>query len=321
MAWRIEDSWEANGPIPLALWPLSLLYGGGWLAYQAIYDLGLKRAKRPHPRTVCVGNLVVGGVGKTPFTFHLTQLIRSFGYPVIVSTSGYGSCARRGATLVPPGDIDPAEYGDETAWYRWRNPELTLIAGKDRVRAAEIAAELGPDTVFVMDDGFQHLPLAPHISLVLDPDRKNRFCLPAGPYREPRRTGRKRSKVTLPGVFAWTSHQLPLSTPSGETVKTPSEVQLLCALGQPLKVKAALESMGATVSHYTFLPDHDPLVTGNLWESLNTQFPIVVTAKDWMKIRNRSDWLDKNLLIADYEVLVTPEREFSDWLKGELSGL
>ena len=81
------------------LTPLSWLYAAGWECYVALYRWGIKRAKRPHRPVVCVGNLVVGGSGKTPLTLHVADLLRSMGRPVVIGCSGYGSSAAVGAAI------------------------------------------------------------------------------------------------------------------------------------------------------------------------------------------------------------------------------
>src|SRR5687768_508249 len=73
-----------------ALTPVSWLYAGGWLAYRSAYDLGLKRPTEPHRAVICVGNLLVGGSGKTPVTLHIAEVLRDMGRQIVISASGYG---------------------------------------------------------------------------------------------------------------------------------------------------------------------------------------------------------------------------------------
>ncbi|MFX8453385.1 tetraacyldisaccharide 4'-kinase, partial [Acinetobacter baumannii] len=76
-----------------------------------------------------------------------------------------------------------------------------LVVGRKRAIAATLVRERFPRSVMLLDDGFQHLAFAPTVSIVLDPPRANTFCLPAGPYREPRGFGRKKADALVPGDF------------------------------------------------------------------------------------------------------------------------
>ena len=233
-----SELWESDSIGPrlarLALSPLSLIYAIGWEAYLGVYRLGLKRAKEPHRPVVCVGNLVSGGSGKTPATLHVAQVLADLGHSVVLSASGYGSPGSEAATLIPEGPLDPSEWGDEPALYRELLPAVPIIVGRRRVLAAEICAREFPDAVLLMDDGFQHLPLRKHLSMILDsPEPENRMCLPAGPYREPR-WNRRRADLVLPGQFRMEEQSIRIDRRlSGQAVALPSAASFLCALGQP----------------------------------------------------------------------------------------
>ncbi|HVL40476.1 MAG TPA: tetraacyldisaccharide 4'-kinase, partial [Fimbriimonadaceae bacterium] len=201
---RAEEIWYGDGWKPAAvrtlLTPLSWLYTLGWQSYLGMYRLGLKRPQEPHRPVLCVGNLVVGGSGKSPLVLHLARLLRNLGQDVVVSASGYGSPRAAGASVAPDGPLDPAEWGDEPAMLRWLQPDLPIVVGRRRVLAAQLVARSWPGSVMLMDDGFQHLPLHKHLTLLLDPDIPNSQTLPAGPYREPR-VNRSRADLVLPGAF------------------------------------------------------------------------------------------------------------------------
>src|SRR4051794_30361708 len=97
------------------LTPASWGYALGWQAYLAMYQLGFKKAKAPHRPIVCVGNLLVGGTGKTPVTIHISDLLTGLGHQVVISCSGYGSPASEAACLAPKGPLSASEWGDEAA--------------------------------------------------------------------------------------------------------------------------------------------------------------------------------------------------------------
>src|ERR1700684_1214780 len=92
-----------------ALVPFSWAYAAGWEMYLALYKSGLKRAREPHQPVVCVGNLQVGGSGKTPVTLKLAKLLRELGHEVTVSSSGYGAPRAERASLAPDGQLSASE--------------------------------------------------------------------------------------------------------------------------------------------------------------------------------------------------------------------
>src|SRR5579885_1414322 len=201
MHWR--DVWFSKQAgfrlIRIALTPLSWLYAAGWQGYLTIYRFGWKKAKAPHHPVVCIGNLKAGGTGKSPVTRYVADVLSSLQRQVVISCSGYGAPRSEAATLTPKGPLDAREWGDEAAMLRAFLPDTPLIVGRDRVEAAKICNKTHPDAVLLLDDGFQHLPLAKDLTILLDPPAENGHCLPAGPYREPRRN-RSRADLVLPGT-------------------------------------------------------------------------------------------------------------------------
>ncbi|MBS1721205.1 MAG: tetraacyldisaccharide 4'-kinase [Armatimonadetes bacterium] len=303
-----------------ALVPLSWLYAGGWQSYLAIYRFGLKKAHRHPFPVICVGNLLVGGTGKSPFVLYLAELLQSMDHAVVLSCSGYGSPASESATLAPDGPLNARDWGDEPAMIRWLAPSLPLIVGRHRVTAAKRAEAHFPGAILLMDDGMQHLPLAKDLIIALDTKLpRNRFCLPAGPYREPRRN-RKRADLVVPGEFKVVADEPVVVSPEGEVI-LPGEAQVLCALGQPKRFLKSLTKSGWTVLESKLLPDHDPMTSDDLWDGLRADLPIVVTPKDWVKLRERSDLAGRRIGIVRHRVHVEPEDRFRDWLREKLNGL
>lgn len=317
---RIEEQWERVGPGAIALAPLSWLYGAGWIAYESMYRLGFKKAHQGRNPVICVGSLLAGGAGKTPVTLHIADVLASLGKEVILSTPGYKAEHQEETMLAPEGALDPQVWGDETALLRWLRPELPIIVGRKRVRTAQIAEQLDPQAVLLMDDGFQHLPVHKDISIIIDPpDLVNRMTIPSGGYREPWRRGRRRADLVLPGKFQVEYAPTTFLDPEGNRVEPPARANVLCAIGRPERMRQSLEKVGVVVADFVALPDHDSLTAGTLLDRFEPEIPLIVTGKDWMKLRRRNDLAERTILIATHEARITPEAKFREWLSERLN--
>lgn len=311
--------WEETNYGAILLSPLAAIYALGWLGYESLYRFGLKKAKEPHVPVVCIGNLLVGGTGKTPLVLYVARMLREAGREVVISASGYGSPSSRSAQLAPLGDLDPAKWGDEPAMMRWFEPEIPMIVGRDRVEAARICAANFPNAVLLLDDGFQHLPLKKHVTIVIDPPHPaNKLCLPAGPYREPR-IGLRRATIVLPRDFELKPSPLRFVGRRGEAVEPElGEVDVLTAIARPQRLLDSLAAMGMEPRTVRCPPDHDPLRSLDLLAPFEGIRRLVVTAKDWVKLRQREDIANRDILIGTYDMDVEPEATFRDRVMSEL---
>ncbi len=319
-----SEVWEGKSPqsvfLRFLLTPASWLYSGGWRCYRALYDFGIKRAAEPHSPIVCIGGLAVGGSGKTPVALHVADVLQRLGRKVVISSSGYASPASEAAQVAPEGPLQASQWGDEAAMIRWLNPSIPLIVGRRRVLAAELCHRHFPGAVMLMDDGFQHLPLRKQVTMLLiDANGPNRRCLPAGPYREPY-SYQDRADLVLPDQFKVAVEALRFIDAAYNPIEpVPRPANVLCALGQPQRFVAGLKAAGVSIGETMFLPDHDPLTGGNLFDGLATNAPIVVTAKDWVKLRGRSDIEGRIFWIADHRVHIEPAVEFQAWIEKKLN--
>lgn len=310
----------ASKGLRFSMWPLSVLYAAGWTVYRALYDRRILKPAHPYRPTLCIGNLTVGGSGKTPTVLFVLEELRQLGAEVIVSCSGYGSPASGGASWAPEGPLSALEWGDEASLLRDEVPDLALVVGRNRVAAANLVAERNHDrTVLLMDDGFQHLPLAKDASILLDPPTNNPFCLPAGPYREPIGNLHRGDVVVGPsGSFRLKSEITgvrPLS--GGDLQDLPSgSASALCAIGRPQQFFQALTERGLQLETRT-RSDHDPLTETGLFVGLTS--PILVTSKDAVKLRLRTDIEREVIWVVEHRVTIQPLDEFRTWLQGQIA--
>jgi tetraacyldisaccharide 4'-kinase len=175
---------------PLLL-PLSAGFHLGVAARQAGYKHGWFKTHRLARPVVSIGNLSVGGTGKTPLVALVANILLRRGWKPCILTRGYGRGSKSEMIVVPPGEgrvADAAEIGDEPTLLARALPQIPLVICADRFRGGQIAEERFHVDVHILDDGFQHLALARDVDVVaLDSTQplSNGNLLPAGRQREP----------------------------------------------------------------------------------------------------------------------------------------
>jgi len=183
-SWLNRVWYERAGP-PWWLMPLSLLYGAVSGSRRFLYAKQLRRSTRLARPVIIVGNLTVGGTGKTPLVCWLVARLGELGFRPGVVSRGYGGSANT-VRLIQPSD-DPRVVGDEPLLLA-RRTQVPVAIGGNRAAAAQLLVGQGCD-VIVSDDGLQHYALARDCEVVvIDGDRRfgNGWLLPAGPLRETR---------------------------------------------------------------------------------------------------------------------------------------
>ncbi|NTV50602.1 MAG: tetraacyldisaccharide 4'-kinase [Geobacteraceae bacterium] len=174
----------------LLLAPFGLIYSFIQKLRATLYRIGmLKTLRLPRP-VISIGNITVGGTGKTPVTAYIARLLLEQGYRVAVLSRGYGGSLEGQTIVVSDGAtvmLGPRECGDEPYLLASTVPGLMVVIGADRYAAGQLAVQqLSPD-IFLLDDGFQHLRLHRDLNiLLLDSSRPfgNGWTLPAGMLRE-----------------------------------------------------------------------------------------------------------------------------------------
>ncbi|MGC2111961.1 MAG: tetraacyldisaccharide 4'-kinase [Candidatus Korobacteraceae bacterium] len=177
--------------------PLSALYGAVVHVRNSLYDRGTLSAHRLRGPVVSIGNLAVGGSGKTPFLILLGGLLNERGISFDVLTRGYGR-STKGVALVDPAG-SPQQFGDEPLLIA-RKLSVPVIVGEDRYAAGQFAEQKFGPQLHLLDDGFQHRRIARDFEIVLvTPTDANDSLLPVGRLREPLSSLSRADAVILTG--------------------------------------------------------------------------------------------------------------------------
>ncbi len=288
----VTHIWQRRTLLSYLLWPVSILYCTVATARRRAYQVGLASAYRMHVPVLVVGNITVGGTGKTPLVIWLVDELRKRGRVPGVVSRGYG-----GRPVTLPHDVgadsDPHTAGDEPVLIA-RRAACPVVVHPDRVVAARHLVDRHACDVVIADDGLQHYRLARDVEIaVIDGERRfgNGFCLPAGPLREPpSRIGR--CDVTVVNGDAGTGEiSMRLRVSRLVALGDPSRTQTLDAwrgrrahavagIGNPDRFFARLEEAGIDVIRHAF-PDHFRFNASDL--AFNDGLPTIMTEKDAVK--------------------------------------
>lgn len=270
-----------------------------WVLLATLYRASLgsrwqRSGDRPPCPVIVVGNLTVGGTGKTPVVLALVHELQRAGLSVAVISRGYGGAVGRGPERVAR-EADPRHVGDEPALLA-ASLDSPVWVGRSRQRALAAALADGAQVV-VSDDGLQHRGLARSFEIVVVDGRRgfgNGRLLPAGPLRCPPVRIEQADRVlvraprlasALPTGADFTLEAKALVNPEGQRRSPDSlsgqTVTAVCGIGHPEQFRAQLESLGMQVDLRAF-PDHHDYRAPDL-EGLSG--PIVTTTKDWVKLR------------------------------------
>lgn len=291
MKW-LTDSWYQTHPLRWLLLPLSLLYRLViFLRKQAYQKDILTRHKMPVP-VIIVGNISIGGTGKTPFVIWLTEQLKLAGYRPGIISRGYGSKAPAYPFDVSP-DSPVRQAGDEPLLIS-RRTQCPLVIDPDRSQAAIHLLSQHHCDVIISDDGLQHYALKRDIEITLvDGDRRfgNKLCLPAGPLREPMARLKTVDFVVYNGADVNHSHQMQLKAHEWINLATPDkrlplaafankEVHAVAGIGHPQRFFDLLCDH-KTIVHPHALDDHHAFQAEDL--NFGDDLPLLMTEKDAVK--------------------------------------
>ena len=287
----------------VASWP----YGLAVQARNRAFDRGWKKVQRAAVPVVSVGNLTLGGTGKTPCVEWIARFFRDRDVQVAILSRGYGS-----------------EHGrnDEAMVLEENLPDVPHLQGADRVALAATAVEELEAELLILDDGFQHRRLHRDLDVVLIDATRPPACdalFPRGTLREPASGLRRAGAILLTrcdqvaasevdAIRAWLNRRAP-AVPVATTEHRPTElvdcdgatapadslagkpVGAFCGIGNPAAFRATLEALGAKVADFRAFPDHHAYTRADVdaltrWaESLPADAVLVTTQKDWVKLR------------------------------------
>ncbi|MBD3897431.1 tetraacyldisaccharide 4'-kinase [Halomonas sp. ML-15] len=332
MSRRLGERWLAaayRGDAWLRLLrPLEALYRWAVAQRARAYADGRKAVWRAPVPVIVVGNITLGGTGKSPLTAWLAGWLAARGWRPGIVSRGYGGRSERYPLRVMH-DTPASACGDEPLMLAQQSG-VPVVVDPDRPRGARALLDAGCDIV-LSDDGLQHLALGRDIELVVvDAQRGlgNRRCLPAGPLREPAErlarvdavliNGEQDAASTPPGYRLRLAAQCWHHLASGERhALTPlpfaAAVHAVAGIGHPQRFFASLAALGLEVEPHAF-SDHHRYRAAEL--RFADSRPVVMTAKDAVKCRAMGDphhWA--------LEVEAQPDAAFVTWLEARLAAL
>lgn len=327
LAERLVNAWYQGHPALFLLRPLEWLYRAVVQRKRQRFLAGQSPSYRAPVPVIVVGNITVGGTGKTPLILYLIEHCRARGLRVGVVSRGYGAQPPSVPWRVTA-EQSAREVGDEPLLLVQRSG-VALMIDPDRARAVQALLSAEPLDLILCDDGLQHYRLARDLELVLiDAVRGlgNRRCLPAGPLREPQARLQSVDAVLFNGAsadsaegFGFTLQPTALvNVASGERQSldlfAPGQaLHAVAGIGNPQRFFRTLEALNWRPIAHAFA-DHATYSAASL--AFSPSLPLLMTEKDAVKCRNfaQPDWW---YLAVD----ARPSPAFSAWLDGQLDAL
>jgi tetraacyldisaccharide 4'-kinase len=263
--------WERRGPLAWLLLPVALIFAALSAVRRMLYKTGLRRSVRLPVPVIVVGNVLVGGTGKTPLTIWLVDALQHAGYVPGVVSRGYGR--QTDAPLFVSADSRAEEVGDEPLLIA-RRAQVPVVVGRQRVLAAKALLAVRRDVnVIVSDDGLQHYALQRDIEIVLFDARGagNGWLLPAGPLREsasrrrdftvinaaqfPSGTPRDAFRMILAGEYAECLSDRSQRVTLKSLLSSGRKIIAAAGIGNPSRFFSMLRDIGLVFEEMP-LPDH-----------------------------------------------------------------
>lgn len=288
----IQSLWYDNHLLAHCLRPISWLYKSVIYLRKTCYRLGVFNVVQFDYPLIVVGNITVGGSGKTPLVLYLAELLTQQGYKPGIVSRGYGGKAERYPMFVT-GDSDPQQAGDEPVLIAKRS-QCPVVVDPKRVNAVKKLLANTDCNIIISDDGLQHYAMGRDIEIaVIDAERYlgNGLCLPAGPLRESRRRLHSTDMIVSNGKHPdaeYTMHlhaDLIVNCLNSELTAevndfSGQQFHALAGIGNPQRFFTTLQQMGVQFQAHVFA-DHYPYTAKDL--VFNDSRPIIMTEKDSVK--------------------------------------
>lgn len=289
----LDQYWYGRNPVAWSLLPLSWLFCAIAVLRRFLYSKRLLSTCTLPVPVIIVGNISVGGTGKTPLLIALCHYLRSHGYRPGVVSRGYGAACNGTCSVT---ENDSAEScGDEPLLIRQRTA-CPVVIGKDRVAAAKKLLAENECDLILSDDGMQHYHLGRDIEIaVVDAQRRfgNGFCLPAGPLREPESRLGSVDMVVYHGMTDDDYHfQLEFGEAvnlAGSEMRSPrvfagGPVHAVAGIGHPQRFFDQLRSHGLELIEHAY-PDHHRFTAVDI--DFADDLPVLMTEKDAVKFTSQ----------------------------------
>lgn len=298
MKW-IEKGWYSGAKINFLLLPLSIIFFILYSLRISLFRLGVLKQYRAMAPVIVVGNITVGGTGKTPFVVYLVKLLQSMGLNPGIVSRGYG--AKADTNLPFPRLVDAKSavelVGDEPKLL-FERTLVPVVISPNRPQGVNMLTEQLNCNVIISDDGLQHYQMARDIEIVIvDHNRLfgNGWLLPVGPLREP---VNRLNKVDLvvhnagyhndaEGKFDYSQRAISVVNLKSNRVDTFDQeqpVHLVSGIGNPQRFEQTAKQLNLSVQSTTWFNDHHPF-TAQDFNRFNDEDVVVMTEKDAVKCR------------------------------------
>jgi tetraacyldisaccharide 4'-kinase len=300
----LERAWHKRARWLILLWPVSVLFQ----ALTTIRRAAQQSKKRPADQTaplIVIGNISLGGTGKTPLLIALSQELQKQGFKPGIVSRGYGGRAP-GYPLAVNSDSDVSQSGDE-AFLIAEKTGCPVYVDPDRSAALHALLFREDVNVVLSDDGLQHYKLYRDLEIVVVDGQRllsNGFCIPAGPLRESMDRLNEVQYIVVNGEPAREISQLARASRmqleprtlvnlvsgekrpfAGAPFNTGNKLQAVSALGNPQRFYALLERLPYQLETFTF-PDHHSFTAADFkQQGIDEHQPVVMTEKDAVKCR------------------------------------
>ncbi len=288
----LTDIWYQDLFFGTWLMPLGFIFSDIVKFRRFLYRIGVLKTQRLPVPVIVVGNITVGGTGKTPLIIYLARLLQDKGFKVGIISRGYGGDSV--PRIVTP-DSDPKQVGDEALLIA-KQTGCAMAVAPLRIEAGKLLLEQADCNLILSDDGLQHYALHRDIEIaVIDGDRRfgNSYCLPAGPLREPinrlqsvdfivvngEKTEANEVEMHITGDMAVnliTREQKPLSA-----FANVDKLQALAGIGNPERFFKLLTASGLSFTAHSF-PDHYAFAP----RDIHFNETVLMTEKDAVKCTN-----------------------------------